>query len=400
MNVEIAERLAARRKEAGLSQEGLAEKLGVSRQAVSKWERSESSPDTDNLISLAKLYGVSLDDLLYVDGAIEEDIEFEAADRAAAREAAEAASAQNATAAPQTPNWTSAGSAPAPEPPTDSAQTADASAAGSGESFSNPDSVRVGLGGVHVRDGDDYVHVSWRDGVHVKDSKKGDEVHVGWNGIHVNEGGKKRWKKDGDGDSWFAAGDDEGNTVGWTGKGVEINGEHFDSWEDAHDHYGYGGWRKPCGYTVRGERFDTIDEAKAKYGDEVGKSIPVRKHYKVSSWLKFPFPLVVIIAYLLFGFTSNDWGIGLFMFFTIPVYYMIGHTIQSGRIAHFIGGVYPIAAVAWFLYMAFVMNAAHPAWVVFLTIPVVEWLIHAISRWWRRRKKEQTVIDVEANPQG
>jgi len=77
MNVEIAERLAARRKQAGLSQEALAEKLGVSRQAVSKWERSESSPDTDNLIALAKLYGVSLDELLYVDDAIADDVAFE-----------------------------------------------------------------------------------------------------------------------------------------------------------------------------------------------------------------------------------------------------------------------------------------------------------------------------------
>ncbi|MFR5092910.1 MAG: helix-turn-helix transcriptional regulator [Adlercreutzia equolifaciens] len=85
MNVEIAERLAARRKLAGLSQEALAEKLGVSRQAVSKWERSESSPDTDNLIALAKLYGVSLDELLYVDESIEDDVAFEAADRAEAR---------------------------------------------------------------------------------------------------------------------------------------------------------------------------------------------------------------------------------------------------------------------------------------------------------------------------
>lgn len=64
----------------GLSQEALAEKLGVSRQAVSKWERSESSPDTDNLIALAKLYGVSLDELLYVDESIEDDVAFEAAD--------------------------------------------------------------------------------------------------------------------------------------------------------------------------------------------------------------------------------------------------------------------------------------------------------------------------------
>lgn len=64
MNIEIANRLAALRKEKGLSQEDLAEKLGISRQAVSKWERAESSPDTDNLIALAKLYNISLDSLL------------------------------------------------------------------------------------------------------------------------------------------------------------------------------------------------------------------------------------------------------------------------------------------------------------------------------------------------
>lgn len=87
MNVEIAQRLAERRKQAGLSQEALAARLGVSRQAVSKWERSESSPDTDNLIALAQLYGLSLDDLLYVDEEIRDDVTFEAADRAAKRQA-------------------------------------------------------------------------------------------------------------------------------------------------------------------------------------------------------------------------------------------------------------------------------------------------------------------------
>jgi len=64
MNIEIANRLAALRKEKGISQEELAEKLGVSRQAVSKWENGESSPDTDNLIALADIYGISLDELL------------------------------------------------------------------------------------------------------------------------------------------------------------------------------------------------------------------------------------------------------------------------------------------------------------------------------------------------
>lgn len=64
MNLEIANRLVELRRARGLSQEELAAQLGVSRQAVSKWERAESSPDTDNLIALARLYGISLDGLL------------------------------------------------------------------------------------------------------------------------------------------------------------------------------------------------------------------------------------------------------------------------------------------------------------------------------------------------
>ena len=65
MTIETANRLLELRKQHNLSQEELAEKLGVSRQAVSKWERSEASPDTDNLIALAKIYGLSLDELVF-----------------------------------------------------------------------------------------------------------------------------------------------------------------------------------------------------------------------------------------------------------------------------------------------------------------------------------------------
>ena len=75
MNLEIANRLQKLRKENGYSQEQLAAELGISRQAVSKWERAESSPDTDNLICLAKLYGVSLDELLSTDETVEEIVD-------------------------------------------------------------------------------------------------------------------------------------------------------------------------------------------------------------------------------------------------------------------------------------------------------------------------------------
>ncbi len=56
----LGERIANLRKESGYSQEYIAEQLGVSRQAVSKWEKDLSSPDTENLISLAELLNTSV----------------------------------------------------------------------------------------------------------------------------------------------------------------------------------------------------------------------------------------------------------------------------------------------------------------------------------------------------
>lgn len=73
MNVEIAQRLAELRRAKGYSQESLAHELGLSRQAISKWERAESAPDTENLIALARLYDMSLDELLRVSPEAEEN---------------------------------------------------------------------------------------------------------------------------------------------------------------------------------------------------------------------------------------------------------------------------------------------------------------------------------------
>ena len=52
----LGERLKMYRRQKGLSQEKIAEMLGVSRQAVTKWELGQTTPSSDNLIALANLY--------------------------------------------------------------------------------------------------------------------------------------------------------------------------------------------------------------------------------------------------------------------------------------------------------------------------------------------------------
>ena len=60
----IAETIKTLRKTAGMSQEQLAEKLHVSRQAVTKWETEGGTPDIENLRAIAALFGITVDELL------------------------------------------------------------------------------------------------------------------------------------------------------------------------------------------------------------------------------------------------------------------------------------------------------------------------------------------------
>ena len=60
----LSERLAAARKERNMTQREVAERLNVSFQAVSLWERGETSPDIDKLVEIASLYQVTTDWLL------------------------------------------------------------------------------------------------------------------------------------------------------------------------------------------------------------------------------------------------------------------------------------------------------------------------------------------------
>lgn len=63
----LGNHLVQARKKAGLSQEAVAEKLGVSRQTISKWETDETVPDIYQSKKLAKLYHLSLDELIEFD---------------------------------------------------------------------------------------------------------------------------------------------------------------------------------------------------------------------------------------------------------------------------------------------------------------------------------------------
>lgn len=60
----LGERIQSLRKQAGLTQEQLADKLYVSRQAITKWESDGGTPDVNNLKAIATLFNVSVDELL------------------------------------------------------------------------------------------------------------------------------------------------------------------------------------------------------------------------------------------------------------------------------------------------------------------------------------------------
>lgn len=150
MNQETAKKLFEYRKANGYSQEELALKIGVSRQAISKWERGESSPDTDNLIALARLYGITIDELLNISPSEKK------------QEAPKEEETQNES-EEETPKGTRADI-----------------------SFKN---------GIHVHDGEDNVDIDFN-GIHVE-SKNGDKVHIDAGGINVNDddysAGKNPW---------------------------------------------------------------------------------------------------------------------------------------------------------------------------------------------------------------
>ena len=72
--MKLSEKITAQRKAHGLSQEELADRLGVSRQAVSRGEQGSALPDANNLVQLSRTFGVTTDYLLHDDYENDQDL--------------------------------------------------------------------------------------------------------------------------------------------------------------------------------------------------------------------------------------------------------------------------------------------------------------------------------------
>lgn len=165
MNIAFADRLVQLRRAHGFSQEELAHRLGLSRQAISKWERAEASPDTDNLIALARLYGITLDELV--------DTEREVPPVEAEEEPDEE---------------------PAEEPDGDKVSI---NWRGIHVQEKNGDEVEVDWRGVRVIEKNgDKVQVNWEDGIHLRDAN-GEKVHISPDGAshHIWAPKRRLWEE-------------------------------------------------------------------------------------------------------------------------------------------------------------------------------------------------------------
>ena len=280
MNIETANRLLQYRKENNLSQEELAEKIGVSRQAVSKWERAEASPDTDNLIRLAEIYGVSLDEML---------------------------TGKKTQAEPEPE--------PQPEPQTDESNT------GSFEpdpdtNYTQYDKVSFKKG-IHVESKDgDKVHISFKDGVNVYE-KSGDKVHVGWDGVNVNEKGKNRVYTDENGKVMV---DEEIINAHWTNSHYNILIK-FPFWAIALAAFLAWGFSGLCfGWALSWICFFSIPLYYSLI-DAIFKKNPSH----------FAFPVLTVAAYIIFGYFGicGGWAYGWIVLLTIPLYYCICALIKK-----------------------------------------------------------------------
>ena len=318
MNLEIANRLIKMRKEHGFSQEELAAELGISRQAVSKWERGESAPDTDNLIMLAKLYNVSIDELLGLNGEPNNETESERSDNRKSEKTS--------------------------------------------FNFHN---------GLNVHDSDGTnVHIGF-DGIHVhpgRESHDRSKVDIGWKGIHVNEADDD-YDEESDGrEADFSVGDG--------GVYIDEDGERvFHPWNKT----GKDGKRKYVRKEKVGNKWHTVIitedghkvELNTKREPNLDEDDSLTFDFHMSG---FPYTLLITGAFLLLGFIWNLWHPAWILFLTIPIYYAIARGVKRHSV-NVLSILFPIAVVGIYIALGILYGLWHPLWVILLIIPTFQGFI-------------------------
>lgn len=332
MNIEIANRLVQLRKENGFSQEELAARLGISRQAVSKWERAESCPDTDNLICLSKLYHVSLDGLLLTGEEKKEEIL--SSESSGEKSVEQERSIPESTAARAVSANDGVGSscacggeeetreAPSGERESEPTPAAEASFPWKREVYDTPDGSRVET----CRKGDEVT-------VTVTDSQ-GRSVTV------IEKDGKKSLHFDG-----LEPNDPETEELlkKFRLEGTEVPGKN--------------GMDEPL------ESFDGVPVKKKS------------KKKKKRGWFEGSYPVLCALIYLLIGFLWNLWHPGWLVFLTIPIYYTFeGCMYGTGNFKTALKATWPVCCAMIFLVLGCVWGLWHPGWLVFLTVPIIECL--------------------------
>ena len=273
------------RRAANLSQEEFAEKLGVSRQAVSKWERGEAYPDTENLIVISEMFGVSIDELLRAD---------------------------NIKAKPS-------GNANTNEAERDTDKESD-----DGYFRVNVnDTVKVNLnGGITVDDDDKTVRINLGNSDITVNDEDGVKVKLGKHGITVN--------------------DEDGVKVKLGKHGITINDDDDDD-DDDDDNDDPELYRSTkfailydipypiiatIAFLVLGLFFEAWNWAWTLF-----MTIPI--YYSTLSAIRrkkfsnFAYPVFAAFLYCLFGMLFHWWHPGWVIFITIPVYYSIAEAIDK-----------------------------------------------------------------------
>lgn len=275
MNIETANRLLKLRKEHNLSQEDLAQKLNISRQAVSKWERAEASPDTDKLIDLAELYGVTIDELLT---GTKEKVQDETEQASASKKEDDA------------------------------------------EQKDGEDKVSFKKG-IHVRSSNGDIVDIGLGGIHISESGK-EKVHIGFDGIRIAEDGDDRFE-----DDFFSRGksccdfDDDDF--------INVN---LNPTRDSKAYKIFYSFPFPLFSIIAFVCGGIFLENGWTYSWLAFLTIPL--YYTTISAIKhrnlniFCYPVLVLIAFFGLGIIWGIWGYSWLLFLTIPFYYWISESIR------------------------------------------------------------------------